>query len=353
MSQLAGQWPIPSPQNIIVRMPNWLGDLVMATPVLALLRGQYPEARITAMCLAHFGGVLESDPHLDEIFQFTRPSGWIHHAEHHEVIYGLQAREYDLGVILPNSFTSAWWFWRGKVGNRLGFAGNGRSWLLNKALPFPLGVKTQHLVLTYQALLAPLGIETSDTQPKLYVDEADEQRAREALLRLEIDPRDVIIGINPGAAFGSAKCWLPERFEELTQRLLQNVDCKILYFGDAAGASLVNRICEGKDARVVNLAGKTSIRELMAYIKLCKVLVTNDSGPMHLAAALGTPPLALFGSTSDVRTGPYGLGRVIHKHVDCSPCYKRVCPIDFRCMKRIEVEEVYTTIQEMLRDAKR
>jgi len=348
MAQL--KWPMPTPKNIVVRMPNWLGDLVMATPVLAELRGHFPEARITAMCLAHFGGLLEADPQVEEIFLFTQPNGWIHHAEHHEVIYALQARGYDLGVLLPNSFTSAWWFWRGRVRNRLGFAGNGRSWLLNKAVTFPADLKTQHLVLTYQTLLAPLGISISGRRPELYVTEEDLRIASENLHRFEISPDDLIIGMNPGAAFGSAKCWLPERFDELTQRLLEERNCKILYFGDAAGAPLVHRICEGKDARVVNLAGKTSIRELMAYIKLCKLLVTNDSGPMHMAAALGTPPLALFGSTSDVRTSPYGLGRVIHKHVECSPCYKRVCPIDFRCMKRIEVDEVNQAICEMLRD---
>ncbi len=235
--------------------------------------------------------------------------------------------------------------------NRLGFAANGRSCLLDKALPFPSNVKTQHLVLTYQSLLAPLGIEVSGKAPKLYVSDTDLASARANLHHLGIGPDDLLIGMNPGAAFGSAKCWLPERFDELTNRLLAELNCKILFFGDAVGAPLVNRICEGKDARVVNFAGKTSIRELTAYIQLCRLLVTNDSGPMHMAAALGTPPLALFGSTSDVRTGPYDLGRVIHKHVDCSPCYKRVCPIDFRCMKRIEVDEVYQTILEMLADA--
>ncbi len=347
-----GQLTEQAPKNIVVQMPNWLGDLVMATPVLAQLRGHFPQARITAMCLAQFGDVLQSDPHLDEILRFTRPASWLQRTEHLEVIHALQAGQYDLGILLPNSFTSAWWFWRGKVRDRVGFAANGRSCLLSHALPFPPDMKTQHLVRTYQSLLAPLGIEIAERAPKLYASEADLRAAKQTLEHLGIGADEMIIGMNPGAAFGSAKCWLPERFAELTQRLLKTVNCKILYFGDAAGAPLVERICIEKEARVVNLAGKTSLRELVAYIKLCKLLVTNDSGPMHVAAGLDTPPLALFGSTDDLRTGPYGLGQVIHKRAACSPCYKRVCPIDFRCMKSIEVDEVHQTILRMLSDAK-
>ena len=157
-----------------------------------------------------------------------------------------------------------------------------------------------------------------------------------------------MIGINPGAAYGSAKCWLPERFRELTEKLLQNPNTRILYFGDKAGASLVNEICADLPDRVINLAAQTTIRELMAYIQACHLFLTNDSGPMHMASALGTPLVALFGSTSDRYTGPYRGGKVIHKHVPCSPCYRRTCPIDFRCMTQIGVDEVYQTLQAYL-----
>jgi heptosyltransferase-2 len=116
--------------------------------------------------------------------------------------------------------------------------------------------------------------------------------------------------------------------------------------GDRNGAPLVNDICSGFPERVINLAGKTNLRELMALIQSCSIILTNDSGPMHIAAAFDIPLLALFGSTNDTTTGPYGKhAKVIHKHVECSPCYKRVCPIDFRCMKRIEVDEVYQELQ--------
>jgi heptosyltransferase-2 len=190
-----------------------------------------------------------------------------------------------------------------------------------------------------------MGIPLSQTAPTLYVSD-EEKKAAELILKSNRfnSNEHILIGINPGAAFGSAKCWLPERFHDLTEKLLKDPRIMVAYFGDSAGTPLVKQICKGFDQRVINFAGKTTIRELMALIQSCSVMLTNDSGPMHIAAALKTPLVALFGSTSDVKTGPYGGGIVIHKHVSCSPCYKRVCPIDFRCMKQIEVDEVYRAI---------
>jgi heptosyltransferase-2 len=341
-----------APSNIIVRMPNWLGDLVMATPVLADLRTLWPTARITAMCQSNVAPLLKFDPNINEVFSYKRPSGWISHQQHWDIIDDLRRGEYDLGLLLTNSFSSAWWFWRGHVKNRIGFAGNVRSFMLNQAVPLPANIDVQHQVVTYKELLVPLGKEISTTAPKLYVTD-DEQAAVAALLALHgaIVGKHVIVGINPGAAFGTAKCWLPERFHEVTQHLLKNPLVYVVYFGDPAGAPLVHEICKDLPERVINLAGKTSLRELLALIRSCSILLTNDSGPMHIASALNVPLLALFGSTSDVRTGPYGShSKVIHKHVECSPCLKRVCPIDFRCMKRIAVEEVYRELQEMLKN---
>lgn len=342
-------WPKQPPKNILIRMPNWLGDLVMATPIIQDVRHRWPEAYITAMCQSHVGALLEHDPHLTEIYRFKKPSGWIHRSQHMDMIETLRRGEYDLGILLTNSFSSAWWFWRGHVSNRIGFSGNLRSFLLDKAVPFPANKEKQHLVITYKALLEPLGIPISSTSPTLYVSAEEKKNAQE---RLEADgfrPHEhILVGINPGAAYGSAKCWLPDRFHLLTERLLEDPRMMTVYFGDSSGAPLVNEICKGFDERVINFAGRTTIRELMALIQSCAVMLTNDSGPMHIAAALKTPLVALFGSTSDIKTGPYGGGIVIHKHVECSPCYKRVCPIDFRCMKQIEVDEVYQAIQRQI-----
>lgn len=321
----------------------------MATPVIADIRKKWPEASITAMCQSNVAGMLKHDPHLNEVFSYKKPSGWIPKQQHWEIIEALRFGKYDLGIVLTNSFSSAWWFLFGNVKNRIGFATNGRSLLLNKAVPFPENLETQHLVITYKMLLEPMGIPLSDTPPTLYISKQEFDSARALLATFGVDPdKQTLIGINPGAAFGSAKCWLPDRFQGVTKRLLEDPSMYVIYFGDPAGASLVNEICKDFSERVINLAGKTSLRELLPLIKLCSVFLTNDSGPMHIAAALKVPLVALFGSTSDVKTGPYGGGTVIHKHVECSPCYKRVCPIDFRCMKRIEVDEVYNALRSAI-----
>lgn len=337
-----------NPQNIIVKMPNWLGDAVMATPVIKDLRFRYPRAKIRALCLPPVAQMLMYDPHLTEVLSYKKPSGWIHRAEHTTVIDSLQLGEYDLGLLMTNSFSSAWWFWRGKVQNRIGFRGNFRSWLLTDPVSKPKNIEKVHLVQTYKLLLGPLGIPVSDTSPQLYLN-ADDRKFVEDFYKLNhIRPDDIVIGINPGAAYGSAKCWIPERFKEVTQKLLHHPNVVVLYFGDQSSAPLVNEICANMPARVINLATKTTLRELIALIGACSIFLTNDSGPMHIASALNVPLLALFGSTNEVKTGPYNGGKVIHKHVECSPCYKRVCPIDFRCMTRISSEEVYQELEQMI-----
>jgi heptosyltransferase-2 len=340
------------PKNIIIRMPNWLGDLVMATPILADVRHFWPDAKITAMCQGGLGAVIQEDCHIDEVLNFKKPSGWLHRKEHGDIILPLQQGHYDLGILLTNSLSSAWWFWRGNVQNTIGFSTPLRSLLLDIPVPFPSTKTSQHLVKTYKMLLEPLGIPLSETPPQLYISHHEQQSTREWMAKYGIRQGDIIVGINPGAAYGSAKCWLPERFKELSQLLLQNPKIKIIYFGDKAGAPLVNQLCAGMPESVINLAGKTSLRELMAFIQACTVFLTNDSGPMHIASALGTPLIALFGSTSDVATGPYSGGIVLHKHVACSPCYRRECPIDFRCMTRIEVDEVYHQLQQLFKTIK-
>lgn len=341
---------IEPPKNIVVRMPNWLGDFVMATPILTDLHHHWPETKIIAMCQGVLGTVIQEDKHINGLINFKRPKLWSNRNYENEMIKPLQKDHFDLGILLTNSMSSAYWFWRGDVQNRLGYATFGRGLFLNYPIPFPEKRKTQHLVITYKMLLEPLGIPISKTPPRLYLTSQEEAEARIKLVDFGVEQNDLIIGINPGAAYGSAKCWLPERFTQLSQILLENSRIKIIYFGDKMGASLVEEICNVLPRnRVISLAGKTTLRELMAMIQACDLFLTNDSGPMHVASALGVPLIALFGSTSDVATGPYQGGVVIHKHVPCSPCYRRECPIDFRCMKKIGVQEVYDEIQNLLK----
>ena len=338
------------PRNVIIRMPNWLGDLVMATPLLADIRRAWPDARITAMAQHNVAPLLQEDPNIDELYAFHRPSGWLHRQPRRDIIETLRKGNYDLGILTTNSFSSAYWFWRSSIPTRLGFEGHSRKWLLTHPKPVPEGIETSHLVVTYKKLLTHVGIPVSDSSPHLYLSEKERTASRALLAKHGVAPDDIIVGINPGAAYGSAKCWLPSRFRQVTQRLLENPRVRIAYFGDPKGAPLVKEICVGMPERVIDLAGKTSIRELMALIDQCHVFLTNDSGPMHMAAALNKPLVALFGSTNDTKTGPYKIGKVIHKRVECSPCYKRECPIDFRCMTRIGVDEVYQELRDLVEE---
>lgn len=320
----------------------------MATPILSDLRKTYPEARITAMCRSPICELLKEDPTIDELFCFSKANRFGRREERRNVIEKLRRGEYDLGILLTHSLSSAWWFWLGKVQNRLGYDSSGRKLLLTHSLPFPQNIQNQHLVVTYKMLLEPLGISVSDTPPRLYLTPKEIDDARSLLRQRGVPDDAIVLGINPGATYGSAKCWLPERFRAVTEKLLNNTDVYIVFFGDQATASIVKEICEGLPARVVNLAGLTGLRELSSLISHCDALLTNDSGPMHVADAVDTPIVALFGSTSEIVTGPYRSGVLIHKHVECSPCYQRTCPIDFRCMKRIEADEVYDAVVKTL-----
>lgn len=328
------------PQNILVRMPNWIGDLVMATPILSDLRRRYPRASITAMCRTPLCQLLEEDEAIDELFCFTKPQNdFLRRQLKRNVIDKIQAGKYDLGILLTNSFSSAWWFWQGRVKRRIGFAADLRSFLLTDRVPKV--ENREHLVVTYKRLLEPLGIPISATKPRLFVTEKEVADSKELLFQRGYRKGKKLIGINPGAAYGTAKCWPPERFRALALRLLLEKDLFVVFFGDTSTEGLVKEICHGLPESAINLAGVTSLRELACIIKDCDLLITNDSGPMHIAAAFGTPLIALYGSTDDRETGPYGCPEsVVNKRVSCSPCFKRVCPIDFRCMKQITVDEI-------------
>lgn len=328
------------PKNILVRMPNWIGDLVMATPVLTDLRNAFPKAKITAMCRKPLCDLLKKDEAIDELFCFSKPNNdFLRRQDLRDIIAKIRAGHHDLGVLLTNSFSSAWWFWLGKVERRIGYAAHFRRFLLSDPLALPKG--KEHQVVTYKKLLAPLGVPLSDTKPRLYVTAKEVEESKQLLYQRGFVKGKKLIGINPGAAYGSAKCWPVENFRSLAVKLLNETEAHLVFFGDTRTANLVKEISRGLPKRVVDLAGITNLRELACIIKDCNVLVTNDSGPMHIGAAFGVPLVALFGSTDDALTGPFGQSEsVINKRVKCSPCFKRVCPIDFPCMKQITVDEV-------------
>jgi heptosyltransferase-2 len=293
------------------------------------------------MCRSPGSDLLKSDPSLDELFSFSRLMNEFSRREaKRNIIEKLRAGKYDLGILLTGSFSSAWWFWQGQVKRRLGYAGRFRTPLLTHSLE--LSQEKMHQVELYKRLLVPLGIPLSETAPRIYLSKDEVAESKTLLIQRGYVLGKPLIGINPGAAYGSAKCWLPERFRALALRFLEeDPEAYVLFFGDNATEGLVKEIVRGLPSKVIDLAGVTTLRELACLIKDCDVLVTNDSGPMHIGSALNTPLVALFGSTDEFATGPFGQQEsVIHKQASCSPCFKRTCPIDFRCMRAIGVEEV-------------
>ncbi len=337
-----------APQNILVRMPNWIGDLVMATPVLTDLRSAFPKAKITAMCRTPLCDLLKTDESIDELFCFTKRSNDFDRRDDlRDIIAKIAAGKYDVGILTTHSFSSAWWFWQGNVERRIGYSAHFRKFFLSDPLKFPK--EKEHEVITYKRLLTPLGVPISQTAPRLYATEKEVEESKELLYQRGYVRGRKIIGINPGAAYGSAKCWPPERFRALAMRLLLETDAYVVFFGDSTTAAMVKEISRGLPEKAIDLAGVTSLRELACIIKDLDLLVTNDSGPMHIGAAFDVPLVSLFGSTDDELTGPYGQkNSVINKRVKCSPCFKRVCPIDFPCMKLIGVDEVVEKVRKII-----
>ena len=258
----------------------------------------------------------------------------------------LRKEQFDVGLLLTNSFSSAFHFFAAQIPIRIGFTKRGRDPLITHRVAHSSAIELEHQVVSYQRLLAPLGVEISSRKPHLVVadDEVEE-------VKKHLPPYSQLIILHPGAAYGSAKCWLPDRFRVVARELLRKDPNRlILLVGTIDQIKLLNTIGKGLGKRVVNLGGKTSMRELLAYLKCAHLLLTNDSGPMHMGAALKTPLIALFGSTSSQRTSPYLHGRVIEKKVSCSPCFERKCPLDFACMKKIEAGEVLSAMEAALAD---
>ena len=331
-------------KKIIVRMPNWIGDVVMATPILTDLRTAYPKASITAIVVDKLAPMLDQVPAIDELIPFSKSR------KGKGLIKKLKEGSYDLGILLTNSFSSAWQFWRGGVKKRVGFSADVRRLLLDPPVLFPKKREAQHLVLTYKHLLEHIGIPISQTVPHLFIKKKKLDAAHKLISRFTIPKDAPIIGICPSAAYGPAKCWIPERFREVALRLTQRVpESRVFFLADASHKSLIDKICLKLPKTVLNLAGQTDLGMLVAIISLCSVFLANDSGPMHIADSLGVPVIALFGSTDPIVSGPYRQrGAFLQRKVVCSPCFKKVCPIDFPCMKGISVEHVLNRILDLL-----
>ena len=335
-------------RRILVRATNWVGDAVMSLPALRALRERFPEAQISILAKPWVADLYRRETFCDETILYTaRDLGakWRLGRE-------LAERKFDCAILLQNAFEAATIAWVARIPERIGYARDGRSALLTRAISVPrAGDIPAHERFYYLELLRRAGI--IDEMPASDVIRLDgAAAAREAgLARFrELGFDGAVIGVSPGAAYGTAKRWLPERFAEAAARVAKELDAGIAIFGSKDERELCAEVAMATGVRTRNFAGETTLAEFIELAAACRVYLTNDSGAMHIASALGVPTVAVFGATNDVTTGPTGLlARVVREPVECSPCMKRECPIDHRCMTRVTASRVAETALELLK----
>jgi len=336
-------------RRIFVRGVNWVGDTVLTFPAVENLRRLFPQAALTVFAPRDLSDLWRAFPHVDEVVPFEKRGAVRSFHEERELARTLRKR-FDLAIIFPRSFHSVLLPYMARIPVRIGFRDEGRSFLLTHGIPRTPDLQRVHRVLYYSKLIEFLGKVDEGIAPQIRLREEDRAWA-EAFLKDQgfLDGRP-LIGMNPGATYGLAKCWSPDRFRELGERLAQRWKASILLFGKKEEGSTVQRILGSSGRWGADLTGKTTLVQLAALLGRCRLLVTNDTGTMHVAAATGPSVVALFGSTDPVTTGPWGNGHVvIRKEVSCAPCLKRVCPTDHRCMDLITVDDVDEAIRQHLR----
>jgi len=322
---------LPAPSKVLARMPNWLGDCVMAAPVLDAVKKTFPGVAIDILIRESLAGLAELLPQVDGVYGLSE----IDPSARKKTLENARGGAHDAALILPNSFRSAWELWTPAIPARVGYAGSLRSFMLTSAAPRPPKHSLHQTDYFMRIAKAAFG-DLQEGALRVRIGGAAKEKAR-GLLEGTGGP---LAGIGFGATYGSAKMWPAERFAELIDRLSDTATVFLLGAeSDARVAGEVSRRCAKEP---VSLVGRTDIPTLAAVLEKLGVYVTNDTGPMHLAAAVGTPVAALFGPTSPHETRPLGdKVAIIHHGADCAPCWKRECPTDHRCMTAITVDEVY------------
>jgi len=338
------------PRTILIRSTNWIGDAIMTTPAVRTIRENFPEAEIAILTHPWVADVFAASPHVDEVIIYRKKDLHRGLAGMWRLGQSLAQRRFDLAILLQNAFEAALLARLAAIPARAGYTTDGRTLLLTHRARVSSAIKKVHQVHYYQDMVRQLGLVCGPDDLFLQLPASTRHWARDFTSSLGDGP---VVGLNPGAAYGPAKCWPAERYGALAAQLSRESQATILVFGTEADAETTAAIKTQAPERVVNLAGKTTLAEAMALIGACDAFVTNDSGLMHVGAALGTPLAAIFGSTDAVATGPYSTkAKVIQKDLPCRPCLKTHCQSDFRCMTEITVAEVAETVRQLLREKK-
>jgi len=333
--------------RILIRVTNWLGDAVMSLPAIRAVRANYPKAEISLLAKPSVADLYARESCVNKVIVYNNDRWGTARA--------LRARQFDLGILFPNSFDSALVFRLAGIPRIVGYDRDVRRALLSRPIPVPAWKGSVHERFYYLELLqeARLIDGYHGADGPILLEHADDAAREGRRTFAERGITTAVIGVSPGAAYGSAKCWLPDRFAESAAGLASQRNGTVVLFGapnDAAQCLKVEKALQEWSVPVVNLAGRTTLRQFIDMAAACSVFLTNDSGSMHVASALGVPTVAIFGATNPKTTGPAGPSNsVILEKVECSPCFKRECPIDHRCMTRVTsarvVEEASVLLQ--------
>jgi heptosyltransferase-2 len=336
--------------NILIRATNWIGDAIMSLPALRAVRRRFPDAAITVYARPWVSALYEGERSIDHVVALEGAPGARDWAAKGELIRRLRRGQFDLAILFPNSFESAAVVRLAGVKRIIGYTRDGRSLLLTDAIAVPKrGEIGRHERFYYLELLRRAGlIETLPEVPEIRLHGIGELRAKGEKLFETLGVKLPVIGVSPGAAYGSAKRWLPERFAESAARLAADLGGSVAVFGSAAEKGLCGEVARAAQGR--NLAGATELRAFIEMTAACSIFLTNDSGAMHIASAVGVPSVTVFGPTDELATGPLGpAARLVREAVDCAPCLLRECPIDHRCMTRVTADRVVLAAQESLK----
>ncbi len=330
--------------NIIIRSPNWVGDVVMATPAFRCIRGNFPGAKITIALKSYVQKLIEGSPWFDDVLLLDSTSQ-SRGVQFFSLIKQIRSGGYDLGFLFPNSFSSALVFWLGGVKRRVGYKRDARSWLLTDGVDqlYENGrFRPTYMGDYYLRLCTEMGCEIRSKELELFINKESRRRVDEIFKDCKLNNGLPLILLNPGAAYGSSKCWTAEGFARTADLINQQLACNIAIVCAPHEIQLASDIERAAKSRLINLANQiVSLDILKALIKRCALLITVDSGPRHIAVAFKRPVVTLMGPNDPRYTeSPSEIGQVIRADVDCLACQLKVCPIDHRCMTRLNSEQV-------------
>ena len=331
--------------RILVRATNWVGDAVMCVPALASLRTRYPKAHIAALARPWVAGLYGKEL-IDELIPYTAAKGWKELGAKRSLAHQLRQQKFDAAILFQNAFEAAALVRMARIPVRIGYARDGRSLLLTHPVTVPqTGEIPNHQRYYYLELLRRAGILQELPEVNEIRLPGIERLRAEGLAKLKAQGWNrPLIGVSPGAAYGTAKRWLPDSFVQAAVELAGKLNAGVGVFGSEDERELCQGITlqiEAAGFPATNFAGATSLAEFVQLAAAAEVFLTNDSGAMHIASALGVPVIAVFGATDHVATGPTGeLARVVREPVECAPCLLRECPIDHRCMTAVSAHRV-------------